>query len=80
MFLIWQRHDERKAYTVARSYIPTGLFFIWIAAGLSGKLTWVEPVENGIIDVGLVQANIDQGQKFDAAFIAAKPGSLRTTQ
>ncbi len=69
MFLIWQRHDERKAYTVARSYIPTGLFFIWIAAGLSGKLTWVEPVENGIIDVGLVQANIDQGQKFDAAFI-----------
>lgn len=69
MTLIWNRHSERKAYAVAHSYLPSTLFFLWIIANLSGKITWVEPVEDAVIDVGLVQANIDQGQKFDANFI-----------
>ena len=69
MTLIWNRHSERKAYAAAHSYIPTALFFLWIVANLSGKITWVEPVEDAVIDVGLVQANIGQSQKFDANFI-----------
>jgi apolipoprotein N-acyltransferase len=69
MHLIWKRHSERKAFAVAHSFIPTALFCLWIIAGLSGKITWVEPVEDAVIDVGLVQANIDQSQKFDADFI-----------
>ena len=69
MFLTWHRHIERQAYSVARTYIPTGLFFLWVIAGLSGKISWVDPVEDAVIEVGIVQANIDQGQKFDNTFI-----------
>ncbi|MDA9908935.1 apolipoprotein N-acyltransferase [Gammaproteobacteria bacterium] len=69
MVLIWNRHTERKAFNVARSLIPTALFFLWIFANLSGKISWVDPVEDAVIKVGLVQANIEQGQKFDNAFI-----------
>jgi len=69
MVLTWNRHEERKAYAVASTYIPTGLFFLWILAGLAGKLSWVVPVPDAVIKVGIVQANINQGQKFDADFI-----------
>jgi len=62
MVLIWNRHTERKAFNVARSLIPTALFFLWIFANLSGKISWVDPVEDAVIKVGLVQANIEQGQ------------------
>lgn len=69
MLLTWRRHSEHKAYAVARTYIPTGLFFLWILAGLAGKLNWVQPVPGAVLEVGIVQANIDQGQKFDADFV-----------
>ena len=68
MALIWRKTKAHKAYAVARSYMPTGLFVLWILAQLCGKLTWVTP-SGANISVGIVQANIDQGEKFDAAFI-----------
>jgi len=69
MTLIWNRHSEHKAYAVARSYIPTGLFVLWVLAVLSGNLNWVEQVSDEAVSIGIVQANIDQGEKFNAAFI-----------
>ncbi len=73
---IWRKTTAHKAYAVARSYIPTGLFVLWILAQLCGKLTWVTP-SGANISVGIVQANIEQGEKFDAAFIEQNSGTLR---
>lgn len=66
MYLAWRRTGS--TYEMARTYMPTGLFFLWILSALSANLTWVSPTGESI-DVGIVQANIDQGQKFDSAFI-----------
>ena len=67
MVLAWMR--SHSLYTVARTYLPTALFFLWILASLSSNLDWVEPVDGATLDVALVQGNIDQGRKFDSAFV-----------
>ena len=67
MYLHWRR--THSLYAVAGTYIPTSLFFLWIAASLSGKLTWVSPAGESPVTVALVQANIEQGLKFDRDFI-----------
>jgi len=67
MFLVWLR--THSGYTVAKTYLPTGLFFMWIATSLLGNITWVTPVADSTLEVGLVQANIDQKRKFDRSFI-----------
>ena len=67
MVLIWRRTGS--SYAVARSYLPTVLFFLWVLTSLSSSLNWVEPVVDATLDVALVQGNIDQGRKFDRDFI-----------
>lgn len=67
MVLVWRR--TRSSYAVARTYLPTVLFFLWVLASLSSGLTWVEPVADATLDVALVQGNIEQGRKFDRDFI-----------
>lgn len=62
-------HHSRSLYTVARTYLPSALFFFWVLASLTTGITWVTPVPGAVIEVGLVQGNIDQGRKFDNAFI-----------
>jgi apolipoprotein N-acyltransferase len=62
-------HRTRSLYSVARTYIPTSLFFLWIAASLTSSINWVTPNTDSVINVGIVQANIEQGRKFDQAFI-----------
>ena len=67
MFLCW--HRTRSLYAVARTYVPTGLFFLWIAGSLTSQLEWVTPLAGETVSVGIVQADIEQGRKFDRAFI-----------
>lgn len=62
-------HRSRSLYAVAGTFIPTGLIFLWIGAALLNRFTWVEAVPGATLDVGIVQANIEQGRKFDRAFI-----------
>ena len=61
-------HRTRSLYAVARTYIPSALFFLWIGASFTDRIDWVEPVDGGNLTVGLVQANIDQRLKFDRDF------------
>ena len=63
MYLAW--HRTHSLYTVARTYIPTGLFLVWTIAALAGQFTWVTTTGEAV-SIGIVQGNIAQGEKFDA--------------
>jgi apolipoprotein N-acyltransferase len=66
MFLAY--HRRHSPYDVARTYVPTALFLLWICASLTDGLDWVEPVDGETITIGLVQGNIDLRLKFDRNF------------
>lgn len=46
-----------------------GLAALWAGAWLLGRIQWVEARDDAPLEVALVQANIDQSLKFDAAYL-----------
>jgi apolipoprotein N-acyltransferase len=61
--------SEQSLPMLIKTRLPLALAVIWLAALASTPLKWVEPVANSSLAVGIVQANIDQNQKFGRDYI-----------
>jgi apolipoprotein N-acyltransferase len=62
-------YRHQSPYALAGTQLPTLLLFLWGFASLSNKLQWIEPRQDDVVTVGVVQGNIEQSVKFRADYL-----------
>lgn len=68
MLRLWR---QPQLLTLARTPLPTLILLIAAAAWVSNGIDWVQPRDAAPVRVGIVQGNIPQGRKFDAAYLTS---------
>ena len=69
LFLLYRA--ERSVSLLLTTRLPVAIVIVWLAALSSTPINWVERIAGSGITVGIVQANIDQKEKFGRDYIQA---------
>lgn len=67
--LVWLLVKTKKFIGIKQGLLTASVLFLWIFPWLLSNINWVEEVPDRAVEIGLVQANIDQNSKFDRNYL-----------